>query len=194
MSLEQNLQEWAESKGFTYSGNSNNPKLIIFGEEHFKNGLIEAQFELIRFLKPEYVLHEFQEGVYDGKSLYQKNSVIEDKTSKKYKELRTFQVRSHFLGFQLVGVDLSPDQAFLTPHNSIEDFHIRRENEMARIMVEYAKKSIKPVVAIIGAYHSHQASPIHEILASEEIPYCVIQQMKIERSSGTNSRLQNMLN
>ncbi len=194
MLLEQNLQEWAESKGFTYLGNSNNPKLIVFGEEHFKNELTKAQLELIRALKPEYVLHEFQEGTYNGKRLSQENSAIEDKDSKIYRELNAFRVISHFLGFQLVGVDLSSDQAFSTPYNSIEDIHIRRENEMARIMVEYAKKSTKPVVAVIGAYHSHQASPIHKILSSEKIPYCVIQQMKIERISGTNSRLQNMLN
>ena len=43
MSLDLNLRRWAESKGFRYLANSFDPKLIIFGEEHFKDELIKAQ-------------------------------------------------------------------------------------------------------------------------------------------------------
>ena len=76
MSLDLNLRKWAEAKGFRYLANSFDPKLIIFGDEHFRDELIGAQIELIRFLQPEYVLHEFQANrPYNGDSLYQ-NIVI----------------------------------------------------------------------------------------------------------------------
>lgn len=184
MSLDLNLRRWAESKGFKYLANSFDPKLVIFGEEHFKDELICAQVDLIKFLQPEYVLHEFQGNrLYNGDSLYQ-NIVIRNGEDSEIqnREIDLFRMLSQHLEFRLVGADLSASQAFSRPYDSVEDIHRYREMDgMARTMTEYARKSRKPVIAIVGAYHSHPASPIHPILESEGVPYCVIQQAEAER-------------
>ncbi len=164
--------------------NSSDPKLIIFGEEHFNDKLIGAQIELIRFLQPEYVLHEFQGSrPYNGDSLYQSIVIRNGEDSEiQNREINLFRLLSQHLGFRLVGADLSASQAFSRPYDSVEDIHRNREvNGMARTMADYTRKSRKPVIAIVGAYHSHPASPIHPILESEGIPYCVIQQAEAQR-------------
>ena len=184
MSLDLNLRRWAESKGFRYLANSFDPKLIIFGEEHFKDELIKAQVELIRFLQPDYVLHEFQgDRPYSGNPMYQSLVIGNNEDSEIHNnEINLFRLLSQQLGFQLIGADLSARQSFSRPYDSVEDIHRYREIDgMARTMIEYTRKSRKPVIAIVGTYHSHPASPIHPILESEGIHYCVIQQAEAER-------------
>ncbi len=167
---------WAKNKGFEYFTNSYGPKLIVFGERHFDNDLINAQAELIDFLKPEYVLHEFQGSTVYDSSLYQ--TAVDDG---KNEEITFFRLLSQQNSFQLVGIDASPDEAFSIRYDSVEDIHRYREMIMARNMIKYVRSSEKPVIAIVGAYHSHPSSPLHDVLNSERIPYCVIQQSEIKR-------------
>lgn len=183
MTLNLDLREWTQSRGFRYLENSLDPKLIIFGEKHFEDELINAQVDLIRFLQPEYVLHEFQDRSHDKDSLY-RNMIIRSGGGSgiQDREINIFRSLSKDLGFKLVGVDLPLSQILSSHYDSIEDRNRHREVDgMARTMTEYTRKSRKPVIAIVGAYHSHPASPIHPYLESKEIPYCVIQQAEAER-------------
>ncbi len=68
----------------------------------------------------------------------------------------------------LVGCDLGLHEK-LPPSPTNE----AREEKMGEIICEYARRSSKPIVAIVGSSHTETASRIHSILRQENVGYLI---------------------
>lgn len=82
---------------------------------------------------------------------------------------RDFKLWSIKYKIPLVGCDLGSHEMLGVPAPSDE----AREKKMGEIMSMYAKKSSKPIIAIVG--HTHAASVrIHAILRQKEVGYLIL--------------------
>ncbi len=58
-----------------------------------------------------------------------------------------------------------------------------RDRKMGETMIEYVKKTTKPLVTIMGSRHIRSESPIHQILKNSNIGYICVDQTYGEKNS-----------
>lgn len=170
------IRDWAGEKHYIARSNSSSPRLLIFGESHYfihrRMGFIDAQIEAVRKFKPRYILHELLG--QETRKLEQPdwNKAIAD-------GLAPFNKVAEEINAELLGCDLLGSEDDLD-----------RERFMGKTMSEHAHLSDRPVVAVLGAHHTHRLSAIHPVLSSQKVPYCTVDQIYIDRaSSGRTSSI-----
>ncbi|MCX6724081.1 MAG: hypothetical protein NT155_02800 [Candidatus Staskawiczbacteria bacterium] len=203
------VDQW-NTKGYRVEKHGDNFSVIILGEGHNNEALQAKQIELIKLIKPKYVLHEFLTGwIYNPetkKCTRQENRIIgsEERPQKPADKIIT---AADEMGFEIIGCDLTETETNLVidkvcernpnrfhydenvkaffPNKGVEELTnfspeiiAFRDKKMADTIIEYQKKSKKPIVVVMGSDHG---KGIHKnkILQRAGINYAFINQAKI---------------
>ncbi len=174
------LNAWLIEQGYTLV--SQDTQALILGESHWEYLLEKEQEELIRLARPDFLLHE------GGHVLFYDPQVGKEEPlfgfSRQELEAHCMLVpsfvfrRADELGFKIIGCDLG-----VLEKRSFDYQMADREERMGERIAEYARKTSKPVIAILGAKHVQPESAIHGVLDRNKVNYVIANQL-----SGTNWR------
>ncbi len=220
------IEKW-NSDGYKVETYGPDVSVVVLGEYHYDKDMKAKQVELIKAIKPEFVLYEGLSGfVYDPtkKSLErQEGRLFMDgydgehfKSPKEMEFINVITSSADEVGCNVVGCDLTfaeqgqvgKELAKSNPDKYIfdEEFNVlqrrdnpnytilgtdieyikARDNKMAEMIIEYQKKSQKPIVVIVGNRH---ASNIHDQkkLQEQGFGYVYISPTKPATKSGMYS-------
>ncbi|KKP43685.1 MAG: hypothetical protein UR31_C0001G0009 [Parcubacteria group bacterium GW2011_GWA2_33_14] len=178
---------WVESwndKGYLieHSDESNRYSIVIVGENHLMEEEWQKQAELIKIVKPEYVLHEWL-----GPLVYDPETKTFEGATKDHENYATDEIRikskigpyglpaelydlAQELKFEIVGCDLSQKElrelegrvgaeergikkeGIYMPGTDQQVVRIRDER-MVKKIIEYQNKATRPIVVIVGWGH-----------------------------------------
>ena len=168
----------------TFHG-SNDPSIIIIGELHGNPLHKQIEREGIALAKPGYLLHEFLNSrTYNPKT--RKIRFLSDALVSEADKLYEEESSSigHIIKWSdefevpVIGTDLSYRELSVLSldYGISSDATIikYREKRMGQTMVQYAGKTDKPIVSIMGRYHMRPKSEIHPILKNKGINYVTI--------------------
>jgi hypothetical protein len=155
-----------------------NPMVVIVGEKHSE--VIERRFQekLIEKLGPKYVLIEaFKEGDEKNewfkrwKEKYGCELITCDLSEREKRDLRR----------KLIGYEDQFSFEVLAGPESKQRYDDAKEMRIGEIILDYSGRSSKPLIAIIGHWHTRNDSKIHDKL-KEHIDYiCILDKEKVER-------------
>lgn len=188
------LNEWNKGE-YVIHATHRYASVVILGEYHYQEHLINRQLELIDLVNPEFVLHEFASGfVYNPTTrLWTRQAdrrfddSLEDK--KEWEIDPEFLKHASKLGYTIVGSDMTlQEQRDLVDKLSENDQDLddimsavdadliaERDARMVTTITEYRGLTRFPLVAVMGATH---AKNIHELglLAQKRISYAIVDQ------------------
>jgi hypothetical protein len=196
------IVEWCRQKNVKPKVYGNNPSVIILGEDHSEKKHREQQEEIIKLVKPEYLLHEFFDGRFYNpitKEITYLPDVVVDKELEDILPKDCVEDR-RLIGWAekyrlfLVGIDLTfteldrlrcklLDKSPLYAGSIKKDLLIeakedayREKNRMGKRIVEYSSKTSKPLVVIMGGGHARPKSKIHPVIQKAGIDYICLDQ------------------
>ena len=180
----------------------------MLGEAHYDSGIHQLEEDMIKLVMPEYLLHELLDIRYYDPRTKEVSFLRFTPDGKHYTPINREDVvckqelHRHFVewaekyGLFLVGMDLSDAEHDITgeeirsrkPHyqltNQSPEECVYRERRQGERMVEYANKTSKPLIAIMGADHRRPKSGIHPILQRNGIQYVCIDLTRKSRTDG----------
>lgn len=202
------IKQW-NSEGYRMEKHGDNFSVVIIGELHGRPDLQEQQVNLIKSIRPDYVLHEFLQGwIYNPETQEfskQEGRKVRDEDGNEIPE--AIIAAANEAGFKVIGCDLTNIETSLVidkvykrnpgkyhydsfveeyvPNEGVEHLNILdpeimafRDKKMADTIIEYQKKSKKPIVVIVGADHG-KGTHKNKILQRAGISYVLINQAKI---------------
>ena len=171
----QDLERWNNGR-YKIEVVGDAPEAILCGERHARGMVILDQVELIRAVSPDFVLHEFMNGlVYNPKTRMEE--MMPGREYDEWDVTRGLSGRPHSLimdlsdelGFPLVGSDLTRAEKDKVmgrlmaegsgrPHGSVltdgsDEVMVFRDDKASEVALEYAGKTRKPLILIGGAEH-----------------------------------------
>ncbi len=185
-SLEEFVNYW-QGLGYKVEQYGERPNLIIFGEDHSKKKAqrpVQSQF--IRFIDPQFILHEFLNGfIYNPHT-----GNLEKQNNRKFARTELLmgahppsilKELSQELGFKMVGCDLTEQELDnvtrkLDPRgrkmlsNYSDEVQPYRDDQMVKTIKQYRKDatSENPVICILGNNHIKQIHNLRTLQDSEQ--------------------------
>ena len=201
------LAEWKEDY-YSIESYGDSYSVIIVGEEHCIEEHQKKQIELIRQVKPEYVLDELLEGwIYnpenrefekqENRLFGKKDENIERRTESISNKKGLFFVNPQLIltadevGFKIIGCDFTTEEKELlkvslkkVSSKKTRDISFLRERQMVETILEYQSKSAKPIVTIVGSNHSNNIHK-NKLLQEKGFDYACVHQMKYDKTQDT---------
>jgi len=205
------LDRW-NNKGYNIelSDDSGNYSIVMIGESHLDEEQWQKQIELVRLIKPEYVLHEWLGGLvynpetekFEGDD-YGKEDYVTDVMKKNNPDIGAHGLPAQLyslskeLGFKIVGCDLTKSEmARVEDSFGEEEAGIKKEGlylpgtgknimrvrdmEMADTMLKCQGESNKPIVAIVGFEHGDSINSQHLLQEKGAFGYAYINQVQLK--------------
>lgn len=206
----EDIDRWVEEHGYTVEFHGKDIQVIILGEWHGAQELIDAQIELIKLVKPSLILHEELKG---GDAYDPKEDVFHTAEHGDLPGVRTvpdkFYETAHELGTPVIGCDLPlrelakrlrPDlaefvikaldtrdpatfEAFFLPLSKSDEGIAMREEKMINTILQQLAKSDGPVVIILGYVHTENFNHL-QLLQNRGVGYAIINQTGIALARG----------
>ena len=199
---EEQLNQW-NSEGYDIEMYGKDISLVIIGEGHNNDEEQKKQIELIRIVKPEYVLHEFLRGwIYnpETKKLEKQGGRIfnqDDNDPYNINIPLELLAIANEAGFKIIGCDLTGGEFAENQYTklssrekkfNIDDWEYKiafikreswplRDKQMIKTILEYRDKSSKPIVSIMGYHHGDNINN-QKILQKRGFSYAYIDQKK----------------
>jgi len=170
---------------------SGRPDVIVVGEQHFKPAELLDQAVMIRRHKPEYVLEEVlhDSTPEDTKSFasYHHGKSLDDILGHRHNEGSLFNYTIAHVGAQVAGCEKtrnkSREKEIADAYEHGEDAVINqsREDDMGRTITDYVRtrKTNRPIIAIVGRYHTRNGSGIYPALKESGVRYRIIREMSL---------------